>query len=275
MAAHRALVDSDAAVLVLSADSQLSQRELDLLIELWDRRAKVFVVTDKANHSPGPMSTRSAASSPTVSVPSAKGNRSSRSASRPGPRSRPRPVRPPLTWLLRVPGCVAATRPGRSGLCPAGLNDRGTASTSVRVDELMKVANHLFNIHLPTVPNKARVAPSSATWSWLRYRSTSTRGLDRRTARAWLHVCDLLQMLAFSSAGAISPSQALGGELHRRCRHRTPATVGNVEARARRRLIGSRRRMSPLCVDSGMVWGNAPMSRMMPRWALARTALVG
>jgi small GTP-binding protein len=49
-AAHAALIDSDAAVLVLSADSPLSQSEDELLTELRERRAKVFVVINKADH---------------------------------------------------------------------------------------------------------------------------------------------------------------------------------------------------------------------------------
>lgn len=49
-AAHAALLDSDAAVVVLSADSPLSHSELEILVELRDRRAKVFVVINKADH---------------------------------------------------------------------------------------------------------------------------------------------------------------------------------------------------------------------------------
>ncbi|MHB8245986.1 MAG: dynamin family protein [Acidimicrobiales bacterium] len=52
--AHFALADSDAAVLVLSADSPLSESELGLLTELTRRQAKVFVVINKADHLTGP-----------------------------------------------------------------------------------------------------------------------------------------------------------------------------------------------------------------------------
>jgi hypothetical protein len=52
--AHAALLDSDAAVLVLSVDSPLSHDELAILAELRERRAKVFVVINKADHLTGP-----------------------------------------------------------------------------------------------------------------------------------------------------------------------------------------------------------------------------
>ena len=53
-AAHDALLDSDAAVLVLSADSPLSHDELAILADLRERRAKVFIVINKADHLTGP-----------------------------------------------------------------------------------------------------------------------------------------------------------------------------------------------------------------------------
>jgi small GTP-binding protein len=48
--AHEALLDCDAAVVVLSADSPLSESEKNLLAELGQRRAKVFVVINKSDH---------------------------------------------------------------------------------------------------------------------------------------------------------------------------------------------------------------------------------
>jgi signal recognition particle receptor subunit beta len=50
MAARAALLDSDAAVLVLSADSPLSEGELAILTELGERRSRVFVVINKSDH---------------------------------------------------------------------------------------------------------------------------------------------------------------------------------------------------------------------------------
>jgi len=49
-AAHAALAGCDAAVLVLSVDSPLSNDEVRLLDELRERRAKIFVVLNKADH---------------------------------------------------------------------------------------------------------------------------------------------------------------------------------------------------------------------------------
>ncbi|MGH9920041.1 MAG: dynamin family protein, partial [Nitrososphaerales archaeon] len=49
-AAHAALEDSDGAVLVLSADSPLSEGELEMLSALADRHAKVFIVINKCDH---------------------------------------------------------------------------------------------------------------------------------------------------------------------------------------------------------------------------------
>ncbi|MHB1709847.1 MAG: dynamin family protein [Acidimicrobiales bacterium] len=50
VAAHDALLESDGAVVVLSADSPLSESEQTLLAELGQRQAKVFVVINKADH---------------------------------------------------------------------------------------------------------------------------------------------------------------------------------------------------------------------------------
>ncbi|MHB1518003.1 MAG: dynamin family protein [Acidimicrobiales bacterium] len=49
-AAHDALLDSDAAVLVLSADSPLSESERELLRQLHERESQVFLVINKADH---------------------------------------------------------------------------------------------------------------------------------------------------------------------------------------------------------------------------------
>lgn len=49
-AAHDVLLDSDGAVVVLSADSPLSESEHRLLTELGRRRSKVFVVINKCDH---------------------------------------------------------------------------------------------------------------------------------------------------------------------------------------------------------------------------------
>lgn len=49
-AAQAALADCDAAVLVLSVDSPLSHDELGVLAELRERRVKIFVVLNKADH---------------------------------------------------------------------------------------------------------------------------------------------------------------------------------------------------------------------------------
>lgn len=50
LVARDLLVESDAAVLVLSADSPLSESELAILTELEARREKVFVVINKSDH---------------------------------------------------------------------------------------------------------------------------------------------------------------------------------------------------------------------------------
>jgi ribosome biogenesis GTPase A len=49
-AARAALIDADGAVLVLSADAPLSERERDLLRSLAERRAPTFFVLNKADH---------------------------------------------------------------------------------------------------------------------------------------------------------------------------------------------------------------------------------
>lgn len=49
-AARAALVDSDGALVVLSADSPMSESELAMLTELGQRRAKIFVVVNKCDH---------------------------------------------------------------------------------------------------------------------------------------------------------------------------------------------------------------------------------
>jgi len=51
--ARQLLAESDAAVLVLSADSPLSESELTMLAELDSRREKVFVVINKCDHLAG------------------------------------------------------------------------------------------------------------------------------------------------------------------------------------------------------------------------------
>jgi predicted GTPase len=48
--AHEALRDSDAAIVVLAADNPLSASELDLLAQLCERRAEVFVAINKVDH---------------------------------------------------------------------------------------------------------------------------------------------------------------------------------------------------------------------------------
>jgi small GTP-binding protein len=50
VAAHDALLDSDAAVVVLSADSPLSASERALLVELHERGSPLFIVINKADH---------------------------------------------------------------------------------------------------------------------------------------------------------------------------------------------------------------------------------
>lgn len=52
-AAHAALAESDAAIVVLSADSPVSESELALLAELGSRGERVFVVINKCDHVDG------------------------------------------------------------------------------------------------------------------------------------------------------------------------------------------------------------------------------